>query len=201
MFDSLCILSSSPPAQPSKQSVVLDHHLYNKLNNTWVKEASKPQPFINVNATLSPTDYAALGFSTSLSPRSITLSVMADTGCQNCLAGINAIDRLGITAKDLIRVTMQMHTDNNMGINILGTVILRFSGQILEAHQLTYVTNCSSKVFLSREACSELGMIPRHFPTIGEVMPLNNAASGATHIQQPYATASVSTPPSNDTLA
>ena len=171
MFDSLCILSSSPPAQLSKQSVALDHHLYNKLNNTWVKETSKLQPFINVNATLSPTDYATLGFSTSLSPRPTTLSVMADTGCQSCLAGINAINHLGITAKDLISVTMQMHAANNVGINILSTAILRFSGhspsgQLLKTHQLTYMTDCSSKVFLRKEACSELAMIPRHFPTL-----------------------------------
>ena len=129
---------------------------------------------------------------------------MADTGCQICLAGINAINCLGIIAKNLIRATMQMHAANNVGINILGTITLWFSGhsqsgKLLETRQLTYVTNCSSKVFISREACSELSMIHRHFPTIGEVMPSNNATSGAAHIQQPYPTASLSTPPSNDT--
>ena len=128
VFNSLCILSSSSSAQPSKQSVTLDHHLYNQLTDTWVKQASKLQPFINAATTLSLTDIAALGFSTSLSPRSTTLSVMADTGCKSCLAGINTINHLGITAKDLIPVTMQMHAANNVGINILGTAILRFSG-------------------------------------------------------------------------
>ena len=204
MFDSLCILSSSPSAQHSKQSVILDHHLYNQLTDTWVKQASKSQPFINVATTLSPTDYATLGFSTSLSSRSTTLSVMANTGSQSCLARINAINHLGITAKDLIPVTMQMYAASNVGINILGTTILQFSGhsssdQLLETHHLTYVTDCSSKLFFSREACSEFGMIPRHFPTISEVMPLNNATSGAAHTHQPNATASLSTPPSNVT--
>ena len=90
------------------------------------------------------------------------------------------------------------------GINILGTAILRLSGhspsgQLLETHQPTYMTDCSSKIFLSRETCSELSMIPRHFPTISEVMLSNDATSGAVHIQQPNATALLSTPPLNDT--
>ena len=85
VFNSLCILSSSPSAQPSKKSVTLDHHLYNQFTGTWVKQASKSQPFINVMDTLSPIDYAVLGFSTFLSPRSTTLLVMTDTGCQSCL--------------------------------------------------------------------------------------------------------------------
>ena len=129
---------------------------------------------------------------------------MAYIGCQSCLAGINAINCLEITAKDLISVTMQMHAANDMGINILSAAILRFSGhspsgKLLETRHLTYVTDCSSKVFLSREACSRLGMIPHHSPTISEVMPLNNATSGAAHIQQLSASTSLSTPPSNDT--
>ena len=73
------------------------------------------------------------------------------------------------------------------------------SGQLLETRQLTQMTDCSSKVFIRREAWSELSMIPCHFPTIGEVMPLNNSTSGTAHIHQPNATASLSTPPSNDT--
>ena len=116
-----------------------------------VKQASKPQPFINV----------ATSFSTALSPRSTTLSVMADTSCQSCLAGIKTINHVSITAK--VPVTMEMHAANNVGINILGATILRFSGhspsgQLLETRQLTYITNYSFKVFLSRETCSELGM-------------------------------------------
>ena len=120
MFNALCILRSSPSAQPNKQ-VTPDHHLYNQLTHMG-QTSIKVAIFINVAAirinvatTLSLTDYAALGFSTSLFPRSTTLLVMADTGCQSCLAGISAFNGLCITAEDLIHVTMQMHTVNNEG--------------------------------------------------------------------------------------
>jgi hypothetical protein len=61
-------------------------------------------------------------------------------------------------------------------------VILRFSGQsntgqTLETRQIVYVTPDSDKIFLSREACSSLGLISRELPTIG------SAASTTTNEQ------------------
>ena len=35
--------------------------------------------------------------------------------------------------------------------------------------QIVYVTDSSNKIFLSREACVALGMIPESFPTVGKV--------------------------------
>ena len=99
---------------------------------------------------------------------------MADTGCQSCLVGIEVINRLGLTHKDLIPVTMKMHVANNKDIKILGAAILRFSGRgkahhILETRLIVYVTDSSNKIFRSREACVALSMIPKSFPTILEV--------------------------------
>ncbi|CAB3996762.1 Hypothetical predicted protein [Paramuricea clavata] len=98
---------------------------------------------------------------------------MADTRCQSCLASMQVIQRIGLSKRDLIPVTMHMYAANNHGIKILGAVILRFSGpsksgKVLETRQITYVTNDSNKIFLSREACTELGLITESFPTVGE---------------------------------
>ena len=38
----------------------------------------------------------------------------------------------------------------------------------MTTRQITYITDSSDKLFLSREACIDLGMISRHFPTVGE---------------------------------
>ena len=53
---------------------------------------------------------------------------MTDTGCQNCLVGIEVINRLRLTRKDLTPVTMKMHAASNKDIKILSAAILRFSG-------------------------------------------------------------------------
>ena len=72
-----------------------------------------------------------------------------------------------------------------MGITIIGAAILRFSGmtntgKTMETRQVVYITPDSDKTFLSREACTALGLITKHFPTIGEAIstttdkPINN---------------------------
>jgi hypothetical protein len=66
---------------------------------------------------------------------------------------------------------MRMHTANNDCIKILGALLLRMSskdssGQVVETRQMTYVTDSSDKLFLSREACINLGIITDNFPEI-----------------------------------
>ena len=98
---------------------------------------------------------------------------MADTGCQSCLASLTIIKRLSLRQTDLIPIPMRMHAANNKGITILAATILRFSGKCksgatLETREITYVTDSSDKLFLSREACIALGIISESFPIIGE---------------------------------
>ena len=86
--------------------------------------------------------------------------------------------RLGITETDLVPVTMQMNAANNNKISILGAALIKFSGvtpngDILSTRKVTYVTDSSNKLFLSREACAQLGMISDTFPTIGDVSLLD----------------------------
>ena len=194
VFDSLCSLSlSSSTANNSGQcSISLDHHTYNQLTDTWVRQASKPQPFIKVTATISTSDYTAFGLTIIKPTTPVTFSAIADTGCQSCLAGISAIHRLGMTRKDLIPVTLQMHAANSAKIAILGAAILQFSGQsnsskTLVTRQLVYITDSTDKVFLSREACTDLGLISRQFRSIGKALfpPDNTAISHASLAQQP----------------
>ena len=171
--------------QPTSTATVVntslryDHHLYNHLNDRWIRQTSKRQSFLTLTTTTRPDDYTALGFKLATSqPKTIRRSAMADTGCQSCLASIKMIRCLGLRENDLIPVTMRMHAANNKGIKILCAVILRFSGrskssQILETHQIVYVTSDSDKLFLSRETCTALGMISQNFPTVGEALQVS----------------------------
>ena len=87
-----------------------------------------------------------------------------------------------------------MHAANNAKITILRAAILQFSGQsnsgkTLVTRQLVYITDSTDKIFLSREACTDLGLISRQFPSIGEALfaPDNTAISHASLAQQPPA--------------
>ncbi|KAK3875216.1 hypothetical protein Pcinc_011499 [Petrolisthes cinctipes] len=81
---------------------------------------------------------------------------MADTGCQSCLASSKMIHELGLNKHHLIPVTMKMTAADNHSINIIGALVLHIT----------------DKLFLSKQACVALGMIPKTFPTIGETQNL-----------------------------
>ena len=143
---------------------------------------------MKLHVTIDPDDHKALGFKTTMQSSEMKTSAMADTGCQSCLAGLRTIRQLGLDKNDLIPVSMRMHAANNNTIKILGAVVLRFSGKsssghTLETRQLTYITDSTDTIFLSREACEELGMISPNFPRIGEVnmSPINPSINGITH--------------------
>ena len=115
---------------------------------------------------------------------------MADTGCQSCLAGIRVIHRLGLRKADLIPVTMRMNAANQKGITILGAAILRFSGKDsmgrpLETRQMTYITDNSDKLFISKEACIALGIIPENFPELGSADALQHPSTSVLQDDAP----------------
>ena len=184
----MCNLTNSAP-QPAqnKAAIQIDHHLYHSLSERWVQKPSQAQPYLALTATAHPDDCRALGFKPVVSKRhTAKLTAIADTGCQSCLAGMKVIHLLGLCGSDLFPVTLHMHAANNNGIKILGTVVLRFSGQsqsgkILETNQIVYVTSETDKLFLSREACTTLGMITKNFPSVGEMNKEDKAAGITQH--------------------
>ena len=172
IFYSLCTVTM----HHGRKSVILDHHLYHESTDTWVKEPSQPQPYIKLLMRVQHEDYEQFGFAPQPNQWNATIYAMADTGCQSCLVGIDNVRKLGLHKRNLIPVKMRMHAANNDNINILGAAILGFSGQdgsgnVVETRQLVYVTDTSSRLFLSKEACIALRMITDRFPTVGEVPP------------------------------
>ena len=150
---------------PGRRAIALDHLVYDQLSKMWLRRSSEPQPYVILTVTPVREDYADLGFPLKSRTRSSILSSMADTGCQSCLGEMRLLPRLGMTAD----------TANSKGINIIGAAILRFSGKSSyreqrETRQITYITDNSDKLFLSREACISLGMITARIPTVGEAM-------------------------------
>ena len=168
-FAELCTVAMDS-ADDGLRTLRLTHHLYDDMCDKWTKRASSPQPYINLTLTNEREDYKALGFDLLKRTRAVSLPVMADTGFQSCLIGIEVTQQMGLSTKDFIPVSMKMKAANNEGIHILGAVVIRFAGNSgtrrLETRQIAYVTDTSDRIFLSRAACVDLGMISHKFPTI-----------------------------------
>jgi hypothetical protein len=130
-----------------------------------------PQPFLRLTMGVHQEDYEHLGYKLNQPDTCTLISAMADTGCQSCLAEHKVIRKVGLSQKDLIPVTTKMHTADQKDINILGAAIVRFSGKASNSkeastRQMVYITDSTDKLFLSREACIDLGIITRSFPKI-----------------------------------
>ena len=105
---------------------------------------------------------------------------MADTGCQSCLGGLNLLQTMGLQRKHLIPVTMKMTAANSRGIEILGALPVRISGESSDGstiitRQIIYFSPATNRLFLSKHACISLGLISSKFPTIGETLEISSS--------------------------
>ena len=177
--------SQSTPAQGDNVGA-LDHHVYDPSRHVWVKKPSSPQPFLNLELSVHPEDYDALKLPRMVPKiRSASIRVLADTGFQSMLISFKILRKLGIYEKHLIPASMRMHTATYGLIDIIGCVVMRLSGVSPdgtqhETRQIVYVTGTANRLFLSMEACIALGLISPSFPTVGEALPSNTAATIAS---------------------
>ena len=61
VFDALCTATSFSKTRDGYM-IHLDHHLYNHLKDRWIRQSSKPHPFLTLTVTAHPEDYTALGY-------------------------------------------------------------------------------------------------------------------------------------------
>jgi hypothetical protein len=194
IWEELCDMHNGSESDRRLNQSSLSHHVYRKQANKWIKQPSQPQPSVSLLATVDKEDYYHLGFTEPARPFTIKVDAMPDTGCQSCLAGLRFTLRLGIPRANLIPVNLRMSAANKTTINILGAAVVRFTGQSyngrqLATRQIVYITDATDKVYLSKEACTELGIISRKFPMIGEAGAINgndtpNSVGGsATNMQ------------------
>ena len=177
-FDNVCDIST----HGAKGHYTLDHHVFDSTTDRWVRRQSLPQPTRRLRARLHPSDYAMLRIPQRPRQAECSIEGMADTGCQSCLVGTNILHKLGMSKSNLIPVSQKMQAANKSGIHLLGAILLEFTltGSTATTKQMVYVTPNVTRLFLSREACSDLGIIPPQFPSTSV-----GAITGISLPQQP----------------
>ena len=157
----------------SENAANLEHHCFDKEMQKWTKRRPDPQPLITLKASTSKKDYEHFGYRLNSEPASADVEVMADTGCQCTLAGLGIMAALNMKSSDLIPVQTKMRAANREPINIIGGTVIRFSstdssGHKVETKQIVYITDSTDKIFLSKGACIDLGIISPQFPLISK---------------------------------
>ena len=163
IFDNICDITN----RGASRLHMMDHHIFNNATERWVKWQSLPQPSRRLVAKLLPSDYDSLKIAWRPQRAQCTLEGMPDTGCQSCLSGVDILHELGMPRHNLIPVSQRMQAANKSGIHILGAIPLELSLPDFDAvtKQMIYVTPSVTRFFLSREACTDLGLIPPKFPS------------------------------------
>ena len=164
-----------PPDKKNKphldlQEIVLDHHIFHSPDG-WKRSESIAHPTLLLRLTTNHADYDHIGAACpSVMPSFVT--GVTDTGAQSCLWSLQDFYRCGFKDCDLLPVRRTMVAANSEEIKIVGAIFVRISGvdAIGTKHTapiIAYVSPSTQKLYLSREALIQLGVISRNFPKVG----------------------------------
>merc|ERR1711895_420582 len=97
---------------------------------------------------------------------------LVDSGAQIVVIGLKHLYGMGLTKKDLVPVSMRIKAANSGGLKLLGGVFLKIfsyssSGKRWQTRQLAYCADGCDRLFLSKTACIDLGILEQDFPKIG----------------------------------
>ena len=139
----------------------------------WIKRKPESHPAVSVTMSLCLSGYDELDLPTPrVTNKQAKTSSLPDSGAQMVVAGPAQMHSLGITKRELIPLSNGISTADNEGLGLLGGILINISGlckdgRSITTSQLCYITEGIDCLFLSKQACRELGIISEDFPTIG----------------------------------
>ena len=152
------------------KDITISHAEYDNIIG-WISKPAQDHPLITVTLEVSKDDYKLfnLQFPDDKPTNQINRIAVADTGAMTMVAGRDTVNSLGLDLADLVPVKTKLKGVDNNQLNILGAVFLKVGGKTHTTRQLCYIINDNnSKVYLSRKACENLGIISKSFPRIGD---------------------------------
>ena len=140
----------------------------------WAKACIVDHPEVLVNISPELSGYKELNLMGKLPSyiHDISCKALVDTGAQMVVLGLNTVHKMGLKQENLVPVGLKIKAANTGGLNLLGGVLVRISGKdkngrLRVSKQLAYVASEVTKVFLSKQASEDLGIISHTFPAIG----------------------------------
>ena len=149
----------------------LSHHAADQFGN-WAARRAEPQPVVTVSVSVCSEGYEQVGIPAPRKPRTITSPALPDTGAQMVVSGMDLVHRLGVTRKELFPVTSGIRAANSEGLKLIGALLLTVSavgadGNTRTGSHMCYISENVTRLFLSKAACRDLGIIGQNFPEVG----------------------------------
>ena len=163
------------------ESAALSHIGVNKFGK-WTQKQIEEHPEVQISVRPDRSAYTDLQLQRNFPEKTKEVQGvgLADTGAQMVVMGPGTIHAMGMRKKDLIPVEMKIKAANMGGLKLLGGLPVIITGldelgKERETKQLAYIAENVERIFLSKEACRELGIISKEFPLIGAHQPGNKA--------------------------
>lgn len=169
----------------TNKSITISHKEYTAISG-WVTNNNKKHPQITVGIEVSKEDFESFGLPLPKKEySSISRIAIADTGAMIMVGGDELLPALGLEKSDLIPVRIELSAANNSKLKILGGIFITVwgrgkEGKKISTRQLCYIQDGDNKVYLSENACKNLGLIPQNFPLIGSCLHADAINTG-TH--------------------
>ena len=157
----------------------LPHHVHSVAQG-WQQSNPSSAPALSVSVALDRAAYGSL----SLPPprlkqrpkagRAFHQKSVADTGAQIVVVPLSLLHNLAIDESSIFPISTAIKAVNAAPVDIIGGVLLKFTatnqrtGHSRTTRQLAYVSRTVPAIYLSREACADIGVISRNFPQVDE---------------------------------
>ena len=161
-------------------SLPLPHHKYDKMARQWKKTPPNPSPTLTVSVQVDRSAYKEL----QLSPPQFVKrnsagharerKATADTGAQLTVINVKELMALGVKKESIFRLATSVSTVTRASVDLVGGIFLVISshdpssGAVRRTRQLAYVSSTVPGIYLSNEACIDLGCVPKEFPAVGQ---------------------------------
>ena len=144
-------------------------HLVCDRRGQWAPGSVEEHDRVTLTVSVCERPYRDRGWSVPENRGPVEMSGLTDMGAQMCVAGHAFARSLGLGVEDLVQPELQISVADNVGLNLVGAVMVMFSGPGgVSTGQDVYIARGVAELFLSKSACRDLGMISATFPTVGE---------------------------------
>ena len=156
------------------------HHSYDIESKQWKQKSPNPSPTITVSVQVDRKAYKELNLNP---PRLVKKNsaghararkATADTGAQLTVVNVRELMALGIKKDSIFPLATTVNTVTKASVDLLGGVFVVISSYdprtqaVRRTRQLAYVSTSVPGIYLSNEACIDLGCVPKEFPLIGQ---------------------------------
>ena len=146
------------------------HHMEHSGSKGWESSKPKSDPTLKICVKLCPEAYVANKIICPSTNKCAQVTAIADSGARTTVASTSLLSDLGLDVQDLFPVRQKLCGANESPLEILGGIFLNISGNKIaskSARVMCYVQKDNfGKLYLSRKACEDLGIITQNFPMI-----------------------------------